>query len=258
MAGEESIEVEVRRVLVGPARAEALAGLAALRELGGATWSGFELREQRDRYFDLPGGELAAADRALRLREVGGGTLLTCKGPAEVHEGSVIARAEVEGPWSADALERALALLEQGGLSLPVPPPELGAPEPVLRALGLVEVQLRETTRRAARLERGGVGVAELALDEVRYRAGSRRVLHREVELEALGGTEPDGLLELVRGLEAGRAADLRPWPWSKTALGVALEALEAGGELAALVIGEELTPAGYDRVDGWLSAQRG
>lgn len=259
MSGEESIEVEVRRVLVGEDRAARLAALAGRRELAGASWSCFELREQVDRYFDLPGGALARGDRALRLRALRGELFLTGKGPARVLDGSVVARVEVELPWSPEALELCLEHLARSGLELALPAggvPE--DPDAALAALGLHEVQRRATTRRAAQLERDGAAIGELVLDEVRYLAGDREVLHREVELEARGATGADELVRLVDALGADDPDAWRAWPWSKTALGAALEALEAAGALAGLLAGDELTLRGYDRVDAWLTAERG
>lgn len=258
MTGAMSYEVEARRALVGASRAERLEALARLREVDGTTCTGFELREQVDRYHDLSDGRLAAGDRALRLREVGGERLLTYKGPAEVFGGAAVARVELELPWSPRALELVLEQLSAGGIELAAPVE--GLPEEAdaaLAALGLVEVQRRATRRRAALLERDGEPVAELCLDEVRYRAGARQVVHREVEVESRGATGPEELVALADALCAADGGAWLDWPWSKTALGVALDALEARGELAELLVGEELTDAGHARVDAWLRAQR-
>ena len=113
----------------------------------------FELRARpalriRDVYLDTDGGALAGSRVAFRLREQDGRPLLTLKADA-VRSGLSSERLELEAPWSAEALQAALAELRRRGVELPISPEGPGAGEPLaeLAALGLHPTQTRETTR---------------------------------------------------------------------------------------------------------------
>jgi len=253
MSGPAPLEIEARRILIGSDRGADLDALSELGEVAGLRCGGFELRRQHDRYFDLPEGALVARDCALRLRQVDDALLVTFKGPSRKAGEGVVARVEVEVPWSPSALDAVRPHLAALGVELEGSARSTDA-EQAFAELGLRCVQERRTDRRATALERGATPVAELVLDEVVYVAGERRVLHREVEVEALGDTGAEEVLRIARALEARSPGSLRAWPWSKTAVGVALDALAAAGELEGDLVGDELTVAAYDRVDAWLS----
>lgn len=253
MSGPAPVEIEARRILVGARRGAQLDALSELKKVAGLRCGGFEVRRQRDRYFDLPEGALTAKDCALRLRGVDDLLLLTLKGPTREAGEGVVARLEVEAPWSPSALEALRPHLAELGVELQNSVGGADA-ERALAELGLHCVQERRTNRRAATLESGAAPVAELVLDEVLYVAAGTRVLHREVEVEALGDTSAEEVLRIARDLEARVPDALRPWPWSKTAVGVALDALAAAGELADVMVGDELSAVAYDRIDAWLS----
>jgi len=262
MGGAGTIEIEAKLVVVGPGRQALLDALARRDHLAGLALEEPQRLEIVDEYYDLRGAPLAARDAALRLRRVHANgperVLLTLKGPARAAEGLEVARDELEADWSPAALERVRETLATWGLALPASdvdlPPEAAA---ALAALGLAPVQLRAAERRSARLLRAGVAVAELCLDRVTYRPGTRDVVHRELEIEAL---PPSGAAEVSRiaaELLTEQPSALRAWRVSKTALGRALDELEARGELAALLDGEELSEAGYDELRDRLPSTR-
>ncbi|MCB9916001.1 MAG: CYTH domain-containing protein [Planctomycetes bacterium] len=244
-------ELEACLAVVGPARAATCAALRALRSLAGRASAPSSARELEDAYYDTADGRLAAADMAVRLRSerAGGATrrLVTWKGPCEAQGATGVARAELEGPADAAHLAR---VAEAAGLALAAS----DAPEDALAAAGLAVVQARRTERWAAPLVGAdGATRAELALDLVEYRLGARVVRHAELELEARGATTLDELEHLAAALAAAHPGRLRAWPWSKTALGRALERLQEAGELDDRVAGDELSDAGYDAVEAAL-----
>lgn len=253
-------EIEACLAFVGEERAELFERLASAPVLAGVSAGARERAVLRDSYYDTPEHDLARADMALRWRRRSRGSeeqqLFTWKGPAERVGASGVTRAELEGPATPAFL---LALLEQARSSGVV----LGRsaacneddPELWLAAAGLVRVQARETERTsAALLDAEGAELCELALDLVRYSSDQRTLVHRELELEARGATGFAQVEALAAQLVAAHPGDLRPWPWSKTALGAALESLAASGELEELLRGEELLPRGYDQVEARLS----
>lgn len=254
-------EVEACLAFIGAERARLFERLASASELVGLEVEGREHAELVDRYFDTAQRDLARADMALRWRRRRRGVeqreLLTWKGPAERVGESGVSRAELEGPASEELLRGLLGHARTVGLELASSAACGEAdPERWLAAAGLECVQERVTERTSALLlGPGGEPLCELALDLVRYRAGERTVLHRELELEARGATTFAELEALAAELAAAHSGELRPWPWSKTALGVALDGLEATGELEELVSDECLSPLGYDRVTARLGA---
>jgi len=255
-----AIEREARLVVVGESRSALFEELAASRTLADLSLGPFEERRLADEYYDLPGGVLAARDCALRLRSQVTGDAsdlrLTLKGPAAERTASAVAREELEEPWSPAFFARVRERLSELGVALPAGSGE--DPRGRLVSCGLASVQRRETTRLASELSGTAGPVAELVLDRVEYGAGGLTVLHREVEIEALGGLGVEELEGLAARLSAEHPGRLRPWPWSKTRLGRALEELQAAGELGLLSSTGELEDGAYDRVGARLSRQEG
>ncbi len=233
--------------------------IAALRELDGRRLEPLPARELRDVYVDRPGGELAAAGLALRVRTRDDGTrLLGLKGDERRLEGGGTDRLEVEGPWGEETLARVRSALATAGLPsdwLPTPAGP-GTPADALGGLGWRVVQDRCTVRRRRRLTGpdGGAGdgaaAGELAVDEVRFRPAGRPAVHREVEVEA----PPEGELAsgAVEALLGRFPDDLRRWEPSKLATGRALERLfgEAGDADGWTDADGALRPAAYDRLE--------
>ncbi len=254
-------EIEACLAFVGAERPELFEALAVTRDFAGLRVGPATCSELRDAYFDTPGHDLARADMALRWRRRARGgdleQLLTWKGPASQVGASGVTRAELEGPASSELLQALLEQARQSGAALAFVPRSDGEdPERWLTEAGLVCVQERETSRTSAPLfDAAGNERCELALDLVRYHAGDVSVSHRELELEARGGTGFAEVEALAAQLVAAHPGELRSWPWSKTALGAALEALASSGELGALVDGDELTPRGYELVAARLGA---
>lgn len=252
-------EVESTLAIVGR-EADAVADrIRHLRRVAGCAVEPAPPRRLRDVYFDRH-GELRRAGLALRVRfPDAADPVLGLKGPARHLEGGGVERRERERRWGEGAWPAVAEELERAGLSLPSPAsrPEED-PLAALRAAGYRVVQDRATLRRPARLVRDGEAVAELALDAVRFRVAGRELVHREVEVEALG--EGGAGAELVGAAAAALlerfGSVLRRWDHSKLATGRALEALVGGGE--DLPVGDqgELLPEAYDRLEPWLEAE--
>ena len=262
-------ELEACLAVLGGDRARLCSDLASAAELTGLVVGSPERRELVDTYYDSPDGRLVAADMALRSRRqaVAGAwrELLTWKGPGTSLGASGTARSELEGSATEELLGELLDAVRAGGVqwsegeALPSSAGDpAGGPAAWFAKAGLVPVQSRATERTALMLSADGRGpVCELAIDQVTYELAAHRVVHRELELEAVGATELVEVEALAAQLASEHPSSLRPWPWSKTALGRALEVLEGAGELRALLSGEELDRAGYDRVEAVLRGDR-
>jgi hypothetical protein len=225
----------------------------------------FELRPQpvrriRDVYLDTADGALGAARVTFRVREQDGQPLLTLKADL-VRSGLAAERLELEAPWSAAALGKALEELRRRGVELPDPPEGAGAGEPLadLGGLGLRPTQTRETTRTPRAVhEHGGQGtgpVAELTIDDVGYQlpAGTARLLEVEVEAKGPGGLET--VQALLEALAEAFPSDLKPWPFGKLATGQAVERLLAEGRLEGLLDDQQrIRPAAHDLLAEFLT----
>ena len=225
----------------------------------------FQLRPRpahriRDVYLDTGDGALSGSRVAFRFREQDGKPLLTLKADA-VRSGLASERAELEAPWSAEALQAALAELRRRGVELPTSSEGAGAGEPLadLAALGLHPTQTRETTRTprdvVERDDPGAGPVAELTLDDVVYQlpAGTARLLEVEVEAKGTCGMET---VQSVLGALADRFPDdLRPWPYGKLATGRAVGQLLAEGRLEGLLDGDRrIRPAAHNLLAEFLA----
>jgi inorganic triphosphatase YgiF len=221
--------------------------LAALRELNGYLLSPRPEERIADDYLDTADARLGTKRVALRVRLLDGAARLTLKGPTERRGVATSRRLELEQPWSAAAAGRALRALANLDIRLARRTASRAwrNPEDFVSALGLVHVQRRETLRKPRDVrDRGGASdapLAELALDTVSYRIGRRKVRLFEVEIEAKR-KEGVAAASRVAGLLIERwGGGLRAWKHSKLATGLALDALERDGKLAAL-----LSPAGW------------
>jgi inorganic triphosphatase YgiF len=199
------MEIEAKYAVTG----EALATVAGLDRLGDYTLHAEpEAERQQNRYFDTADRRLGQARYGLRVREVGGRSLVTLKGPAEVNEG-LHRRAEYEFPhanpdprtWPAGpARELALALVGSAPLL------------PTVTVLTTREVILAHYQEQV---------VAELCLDRGVIHAGDLSEPFTELEIELLPAGAESDLAALADALRKHIA--IRPEPRSKLRRGLAL-----------------------------------
>ena len=204
-----------------------------------------------DSHFDTPDRALAERDLSLRLRRLPDRTVLGLKGE-EVWTEKGVLRLEVEERWSPNGLATILHELGFRDVALTWPGiPITGSdPDAVLRSIGLEVVQTRALARSARTvLDAEGKAVAELSLDVVTQRVEGRRVVYREVEIEAANPSEYSAVSELADALLALLPGDLRRWRHSKLATGIAIARLFGSeGDPSGLLTGDgELTPAAVD-----------
>ncbi len=249
---------EVEAKLLGVARpiAPLWQALATLRELDGFVLAPLADQHISDRYFDSPEGVLRQADLALRLRDDNEGCTVAIKGKSS-RNANVVTRLEFEQPCSSKAIGRVAALLREHDVQLPMESSAAvtGMGEALAR-MGLAPWQTRTTRRqrRAVRPRDGAGAIAELALDECRYRVGADWLQHYEVEIESLGD-DARHIAQLSSRLHARFRNELRPWAHSKLATGAALAALAAERGMNALVDGRATVRAEiYGDIEQWLA----
>lgn len=215
--------------------------------------------ELSDVYWDTAVHDVAQVGCALRLRRVARETSVALKGEARATELGRVERLEIERPWSLDALREIIGELAlRGGW-----PPDTGdvqscsTPDETLRRLGFRPFQSRRTHRIARDVFRDAtpIPVAELALDLVHYRVAGRDVRHHEIEVELVPPGSPEDVDDVAIGLLRVLGGDVRPWPYSKTATGAALERLIEAGRLGGAELGNDglLAPRVYERIEELL-----
>ncbi|HVL99631.1 MAG TPA: CYTH domain-containing protein [Egibacteraceae bacterium] len=194
-------EIEAALVVVSSDPADVL---ARLRELRRVEPYGLEPRsEQRllDRYLDTPSGALWDRRLALRERWVDGECELALKGQLGPRE-----RLEIAGPQGGATWRRIEAALRAR---------EIRVPSSAWRV-----IQERSMRRERRAMTSEDWTLAELDLDDVAYRFGTRTVRFFEVEIELEDiGADLDALVRAVQ-----RAVpELREWPYDKLVTGAAM-----------------------------------
>ncbi|MFT7671053.1 MAG: inorganic triphosphatase YgiF [Planctomycetota bacterium] len=259
MSSNWPTEIEAKLVVISTDREAVFSELREVSSFAGLAARPFSERFLTDRYFDLPNAQLASHGCALRLRRQAEGevvrTIMTFKGALRSETGLGTERAEIEAEWSAEIMLEIIAELREMGIH--VVDASLTAnqtPRDALAELGFSLIQQRQTKRLATDLDRGAGPVAELALDHVTYGSGPVRIDHYELEVEALGGTDATEVNRIATELLHGRPGDLRPWKLSKTAVGRALEELQAEDGLGEVLTGNQLSSAGYDLLERRLA----
>ncbi len=166
------------------------------------------LLDLRDEVLDTPGGDLAAAGYALRVRRDGSATYVTLKSSGS-ESGGIHRREEIE---EAIAESEAAARVWPDAIS-----DALGE----LRHLVVAPVISVQNRRGVWAVEREGVRVAELAHDEGEIIAGAGRERFHELEVELKGGGTEDDLAALSSKIAA--ALPVEPEARSKAERGRAL-----------------------------------
>lgn len=180
-----------------------LATVASLRALGPYNLTPVPEPElQENRYYDTPDGRLAAAQHGLRVRHTGHRTLITFKGPSNVSADGVHRRDEYEFP-GADPRPQ----------SWPSGPARTLA-EGLIGDQPLAPTVTVRTERRILHVERDGIPVAELCLDEGVLRGGPHERPFCELEIELLPDGAPADLDALAAVL--GTLMPLVPEPRGK------------------------------------------
>ena len=214
-----AVEVELKYRMSGPGAGERL---LAADELAGLTARGpARSAALEDRYVDTPGGELAAAGYAARLRTDATGTVLTLKGLRRLDEGGVVhRRKELEGP----------AVEGMAASAWPMSP----ARDAVIAVAGdtPLEEVLRIRQVRHRRDYAGPTAVVGLSVDAVEVLSGGE-VVERFAELEIELRSGDEAALEPLADL-LGEIEELVPASTSKLERSLQAVRREAGRAAAA------------------------
>ncbi|MDQ3929432.1 MAG: CYTH domain-containing protein [Chloroflexota bacterium] len=177
------MEVEAKFVVPD---ATTFAHVRQLRAFGPYKLRNTRIKHVRDRYLETAERDFYNRNLFVRLREVGGGLLLTIKGAGEgVSEGSIHTRDEYEAQVSG----LNVSTWPEGDVRRIVEDTAQGKP--------LHDLFTLEQTRTVSNLYDGERAVAELSLDDVSFHTTAGPVRSYELEIELL----PDGVLDDLRAL---------------------------------------------------------
>jgi hypothetical protein len=97
-----------------------------------------------------------------------------------------------------------------------------------------------------------------LALDSVIYRFEKGRVRHYELEVECSGFEEEEDIVFFLDDLTATYGeSNLIPWWYGKLATGIAAEHILNNPSSNDLIVGERITPRGYDEILRLIKLER-
>jgi inorganic triphosphatase YgiF len=257
-------EVEVSLVIAAEDPEKVLRRVAKLRELAGYRLHPRGSEHIVDSYFDTPSGALRKQGWALRLRAIGGATLIGLKGPQRERSTHTEDRFERERPFALDALEEIRRRTQLAGRAAHAEAAQKAGPAELLEAqLGVGLIQRRETTRLvrdvADSREPSGPVLAEMVLDRVRFEIEHRTVRHYEVEIEAKRtGRGTKAVRDISTELNTRYDDELVKWSYGKLPTGRAIEELLLRGLLDGIGPDGALTPRGYEQLRRHLERESG
>jgi hypothetical protein len=253
-------EAEVKLVIASDEPGAIANELAGMSHLPGFDLLPGEKLLLKDTYYDSADRALSSKGWALRVRRSGGSILVALKGPTSDESSGVPVRIERESSWAPTLAPELESSLEQLGVGPTAhrdrDPSE---PEQFLESLDLHVLTRRETKRLAKAVVptsgKRAKAAASLVIDEVSDILEDGAVLHHEVEIEATERRNAPAVASIVAELNSGFGASLRPFPYSKLAIGLALQALRDRGELSTVVDeGRSLTAEGLSIIERELS----
>lgn len=245
-------EVEAKLVILSNRPEEVVREIASLERMAVLRLGPLHEDSFEDTYFDLPDGVLSSMMWALRSRRFLTREKITFKGPASETEAGALERPEHEMEWDTDAPQRIRTFLEN--LKIRVNSPEAGYSansEEFLRTIGFRKIQRRKTTRitRMIFAERNQSPVGELAIDKVFFLAGSRQILHYEIEIESLSRFDHSAIKEAMSFLTEKFSSSLAPWKYDKLTTVNAIIELIGCGRLDGISSEGHLEKSAYDKI---------
>ena len=182
--------------------------------------------------FDTAENHLFNNRSSLRIRTINGRCLFTLKSSPVFQSTGAVKRDELELDWHPNSFGFLIDALIQMGIELPNDYKFDFDWCKSMSTLGMNVLQERQTKRRTKDIFCEHVLIAELAVDEVKYKYQKGDVLHREIEIESKAN-KGDKALPIVAEYLVQKYPDaLSVWMPSKLELGLGLKDLiESGNE---------------------------
>jgi hypothetical protein len=243
-------EVELSLVITASDPESVLRRLARLRKVDSYVLRSRGAEHIVDRYFDTRDGALRKRGLALRLRTVGGETVIGLKGPRRSASTQTEDRLERERPFSPEAVKEIGKRIGLGRREAEAVAPPNASPDVFLETrLGVRPIQRRTTVRLVRDVfespEQTGPVLAELVLDRVDFQLDGGGVRHYEIEVEAKRtGLGTRAAKEIAALLLSRYPNELSEWPYGKLPTGMAIEELLRARKLELGPDGALMPPA--------------
>jgi hypothetical protein len=232
--------------------ASVLEKISALVSLGNYRLITRETQNLRDVYFDTRDHSLSRRRLNLRLRYLTSVVRITLKQSPGLFTRNRNQRRETELDWSFASLSQILQEISGRGVRLESKDPGDSDPADVLKKLGLVVIQDRETKRKPREVVSvQGEILAELAIDSVTYHFDKLNIMIDEVEIEAKSKNGRGALDEVAKSLTFVFGPDLQKWRSGKLSTGMKIEKLLRSGRLNGLIQEGRLKLDAYDLLLG-------
>ena len=180
--------------------------------------------------FDTSDKNLFQKHMSLRIRKINGRCLFTLKSNPVFDMSGTVKRDELELEWKPDLFDKLIDALIASGIKLPSNYVFDFDWHKSMISLGMNVLQERHTNRRAKDIFCEQMLVAELAVDEVKYKYEQGDVFHREIEIESKS-ISGDSMISIIsKHLVQKYPNALWTWMLSKLELGMALQDLIIAG----------------------------
>ena len=159
--------------------------ISHLNQIGEYTLSETQVKNIVDVSFDTDNKQLFQKHMSLRIRKINGQCLFTLKSNPKFDMAGIVKRDELEFEWQLSSFDTLVDALVKSGVELPYNYAFDLDWYKSMRSLGMEVLQERHTNRLAKEIICAQIVIAELAVDEVKYKFTYRDVVHREIEIES-------------------------------------------------------------------------
>ena len=180
--------------------------------------------------FDTSDKNLFQNHMSLRIRKINGRCLFTLKSNPVFDMSGTVKRDELELEWKPDSFDDLVDALIASGIKFPCNYAFDFDWYKSMNSLGMNVLQERHTKRLAKEIYCEQILVAELAIDEVKYRYEQGDVFHREIEIESKSIFGDSAISIISKHLVQKYPNALWTWMPSKLELGIALQDLIMSG----------------------------
>ena len=180
--------------------------------------------------FDTSDKNLFQKHMSLRIRKINGRCLFTLKSNPVFDMSGTVKRDELELEWKPDSFDDLVDALIASGIKFPCNYAFDFDWYKSMNSLGMNVLQERHTKRLAKEIFCEQILIAELAIDEVKYRYEQGDVFHREIEIESKSIFGDSAISIISKHLVQKYPNALWTWMPSKLELGIALQDLIMSG----------------------------
>ena len=199
--------------------------------------------------FDTSDRNLFRNHMSLRIRSINRRCLFTLKSSPVFDMSGIVKRDELELDWHSDSFGSLTDALIKSGIELPRNYKFDSDWYKSMSSLGMNVLQERHTERRTKDVFLEQTLVAELAIDEVKYKYEKVDILHKEIEIESKSTVGDSAILIISEYLVERYPDTLLIWMPSKLEFGLILNDLIQSGN-QEIINNHKISPELYRDLD--------